>query len=159
MHLDDELIQALDTAFLFSRRPSPVGGEFRPSWRIAVLLLILNTSCRGGRSSFPRLHVLNWGLRSSSAREALMSAVEGTPGLDSVLIRYEPSFHRAIILAKGLGLIDFDQGKRVQITDTGKAAAEGLVDVEGVLEDEKAFLAELGYRLTEKLTKELVLGA
>lgn len=158
MSIDAELVEALNAPFTFRRRPSPVDGDLRPGWRLPVLLLMLANSSRGGRSSFPRLHLMNWALRSTSGRKALLSAIKGLGGPESLLIRYEPGFHRAIAMAAGIGLVRYANGKRVVLTSLGRRAAEVIDSADGLLEPEKAFLRELGYNLTEKLVDQLVWG-
>jgi len=40
----------------------PIAAELRPDWKISTLLLILQISSYGGKSSLKRLHVLNWAI-------------------------------------------------------------------------------------------------
>lgn len=156
--VDREFVEALSAPFTFARRPSPVDGDLRPAWRLPVLLLILDMSSRGRKSSFPRLHLLNWALRSPTGRESLLAAIRGEEARSSLLIRYEPSFHRAIAMAAGIGLVGFVGGKRVVLRDFGVEAAGVIRNAEGVLTTEKDFLATVGFQITEKLVQTLVWG-
>lgn len=156
--IDQELSEVFRTPFTFARRPSPVDGDLRPGWRLPALVLMLDMASRGGKSSFPRLHLLNWALRSPMGRDALLNAIEGKEGPVSLLIRYEPGFHRAIAMAAGIGLVGYVGGKRVALRDLGRQASRVIRSAEGLLEAEQDFLQALGFGLTEKRVRELVWG-
>lgn len=60
----------------FVRRPSPVLVEHRPLYKITQLLLVLQMSSRGGKSTLPRLHLFNWALKSTDRIQKLVDAAK-----------------------------------------------------------------------------------
>lgn len=62
--------------FVFDEQPTTLPADLRPTWRVALLTVTLRT-CRGGRSSLQRLHVLNWALRSAEGIDELRRVLQG----------------------------------------------------------------------------------
>lgn len=151
-------IPELDTPFVFGEQPESLPGDFRPMWRIASVLLILGLASRGKKSSFGRLHVLNWGLRTKENRSALKEMIDGNLAPDVILVRIEPSLNRAVDLASAEGLLQRISGDRVKLSDPGGKAVATIVD-SGALDIERQYLEEIGVRLTEKQVKRVFSGS
>lgn len=75
----------------FERKAMPVIPEHRPMYKICQILLILNISSTGGKSSLIRLHLFNWALKDKSRLKMLVSSSQsgaisfGVWGIDPVL--------------------------------------------------------------------------
>ena len=67
-----------------------IAAELRPDWKMGALLLILQFSSRGGKSSLRRLHILNWALRSAKNRAEFEQVREHQQPLFSFQFRFEP---------------------------------------------------------------------
>src|SRR5689334_6792274 len=126
-------IPELDSPFVFRRRAVPVPGDLRPLWRINLILLLLRKCCRGGRSSFARLHVLSWASLSFENRTLLVRALDGEETVESIIVRVEPSLNRAVDFAVGEGFIRRVNGDRYELTPTGVARADALSNVDDCL--------------------------
>lgn len=148
-------IPELDTPFVFNGRPESIPGDLRPLWRIGVLLLMLYMASWGKKSSFGRLHVLNWALRSDEGRDALLGILEGRLNPGTVVVRIEPSLNRAVDFAHGEGLLKKVGGDRVQLTSTGEAEAKRILDQDELFARERRYLEQVGKRLTEALVTDL----
>lgn len=148
-------IPELDAPFVFNRRATAVPGDLRPLWRIDLVLLMLRKCCRGGRSSFARLHVLSWASLSPESRSLLVRMLDKEETVESLIVRVEPSLNRAVDLAIGEGLIRRVNGNRYELTPAGVARADTLVETEDCLDEEKAFVEQVGRRVTESLVNEL----
>jgi len=148
-------IPELDTPFLFRDRSESIPGDLRPLWRISMLLLMLYIASRGKKSSFGRLHVLNWALRSDEGRDALLGVIDGhlLPGM--VVVRIEPSLNRAVDFALGEGLVKKVGGDRIELTSTGEAEVKRILKQEELFNSEREYLEQIGKKLTEKLVSEL----
>ena len=99
-------IPELDTPFVFREQPEAIPGDLRPLWRIGLVLLMLHLASRGKKSSFGRLHVLNWALRSERGQEALIGILNRKPFPGTVIVRIEPSLNRAVDFAHGERLVE-----------------------------------------------------
>ena len=153
--MPNSFVPELDAPFLFRSRPESIPGDFRPVWRIGLLLLILHVASRGSRSSFGRLHVMNWGIRSRHNHKVLQDMLAGRLRPDTVLVRIEPSLNRAVDLAHGEGLIERVAGDRVRLTTRGEAEADKLLEQKDVYVVEKDFLNALGKHITEAFVDAL----
>jgi len=151
-------IPELDTPFVFREQPEAIPGDLRPLWRIGLLLLILHLSSRGGKSSFGRLHVLNWALRSEDGQEALLGILGRKLFPGTVVVRIEPSLNRAVDFAHGERLVERVPGDRIQLTTRGEKEAKRMLARKGLYERERHFLNTVGKKVTEILVKELFAG-
>jgi hypothetical protein len=156
--MSSDLIPELNTPFVFRERPEAIPGDLRPLWRIGILLLMLHIASRGAKSSFGRLHVLNWALRSKEGREALLDILNGRLFPGTVVVRIEPSLNRAVDLANGEGLVRRVHGNRIELTARGQNEAAKIMKHAGIFESERAYLKRVGKRVTEKLVTELFGG-
>ena len=150
----EHLSAALGSTISFRQRPTPLAPEFRTTWRLVQLLYLLSACCRGGKSSFRRLHVLNWAARSERNRAVLVRALRGQLQPHSLLVRVEPSLNRAVDLAAGEGLVTTLDGARIEITDRGRVVVKEALALEDCLITERAFVRDVGMRVTEKWVNE-----
>lgn len=151
----DIRIPELDTAFVFKSRPASLPSDLRPLWRVGVILLLLRKCCRSNRSSFGRLHVLNWGVLSKENRLTLQALIRNQATADQVLVRIEPSLNRAVALAAGEGLIERPDGDHLQLTDRGIKLADEIGRSEDLYAVEKELIASIGKQVSEKLVKQI----
>lgn len=149
-------ISQLDTPFIFRARPESLPGDLRPLWRVAVLLLILQLACRGARASFGQLHVLNWALKSVDNRIQIEQVINGEKPVAATFVRIEPSLNRAVDLAHGEGLVERVHPGRIQLTQKGRKAAQMVLEAEYLMTTEKAFLRQIGKRLTLQAVRNLL---
>lgn len=151
----EPFIPELNVPIIFRQRPVSVPGDLRPIWRICLLIILLRKCCIGGKSSLRRLHVLNWAVRSPSVSTTLINAINGAFPPDAVIIRIEPALNRAIDLSIGEGLVHRGTKDRIELTSKGKEFADTILDTKLVLEQEKRFVEQVGYSVSEKFVKAM----
>jgi hypothetical protein len=154
--LDQELEALFDTPYTFDPPLSPLPPEMRPQWRLPVLLILLK-KCWGHRASWRQLHVLNWAVRNPSSQRVLLDVLAGRLAPDQALVRFEPGLGRAIDLARGAGLVDWEGGRVIRLTAAGEQAA-AAVEATEALTDERAFLAQIQGSVTQRLIDNLIEG-
>lgn len=145
----------IDLPFRFKRKPLPIVAELRPDWKIATLLLILQLSSRGGKSSLKRLHVLNWSIRSPQFRSDFEGNLKNPLPLFRLNVRFEPAFSRAIDLAVGENLVEWVSGNRLNITRTGRLVVDAILKDDSLMRDEREFLLRIGKSVTEKVADDM----
>ncbi|MDL5051809.1 hypothetical protein QQ054_38030 [Oscillatoria amoena NRMC-F 0135] len=143
-------------SFRFTRRPMAIAAELRPDWKMAALLLILQLSSRGGKSSLRRLHILNWALRSPRNRAEFEQVRKHQQPLFSFQFRFEPALGRAINLAVGEKLVEWVGDNRLQITAKGKRWITDISKDESVMFQEREFLKRIGKDITEAFAMEMI---
>ncbi|MEK8029711.1 hypothetical protein AACH06_02665 [Ideonella sp. DXS29W] len=148
-------IPELGTEFLFRKRPVAVPGDLRPAWRIGLLVLLLKRCCRQSRSSLTRLHVLNWTIRTEGNQQALLALVGNALRPDSLVVRFDPAFNRAVDFAIGEGLVRRVDGSRIEITAAGNALAEEIGKDKEMYPAERLFMDEIRQSVTETLVESI----
>lgn len=145
----------LSTPILFRRRPLSLPEDLRPVWRIGLIVLLLKSCCRNGKSSRARLHVLSWGVRNQQSNLDLVAAIKGKLNLSSLIIRFDPFLDRALDFAIGEGFVQIDGGKAILLSSKGKQMAEEILNSEGVFLVEKNLIQGIQYQVTEELVKKM----
>ena len=142
--------------FTFTKRPEPVPGDFRPRWKIAVIILSLHYCGRGpsGKSSINKLKVLSWASRDLDSQQALIRFLNDSPQPDDILLRHEPALVRALNLCAGLGLVQRN-AEVISLSDTGLILIKDIIEIPDLLMREKKFLSSIAKQLTEEKTKIL----
>jgi hypothetical protein len=151
----DELGDAETVSFRV--RPVSVPGELRISWRLAVVVLMLE-GCRKQRASLVKLHVLNDAVRSDDNAQLLRRVLRDELPPSFWRTRVEPAFGRALDLAVGSGLVNWIHttlGAGLELTTKGKEAVAAIHKLKGVLEHEKTALAALAPQLSEQRAASL----
>ena len=140
----------------FVRRPSPVLVEHRPLYKITQLLLVLQMSSRGGKSTLPRLHLFNWALKRTDRIQKLLDAANAKV-LHLTAWGFDPALAIAIRFAMAESLI--------KATSTGYQLAEkGQAFITEVLKDADAFaterklLSKIGKGITEGMVERVAKG-
>ena len=155
----DEIAAEIRIPIRFKKRPNAVAPDFRPGWKVSLLLLILQFGSRGGKSSLTRLHVLNWAVRSIRHHEELLTTIKSKAPLFSFNVRFEPAFSRAIDLAVAAALVTWVGGNRIELSAGGSEIARKLRKNSEVFLPELSFLESIGKTITEPQALRLAKGA
>lgn len=132
-------------------------GDLRIAWRVSLILLMLGNS-RTNKASIAKLHILNDAIRSNQ-HEYLRSAVKGSKLTLPWNLRVEPAFARAIDFVVGekfAGWTRTSGRSALQLTAAGVSAFNQLLNVDDVLVEEKAILAELARAIPEGAVSNLL---
>jgi hypothetical protein len=148
-------VPELNTEIVFRRRPLSLPEDLRPAWRIGLLVLLLSTCCRSGKSSRARLHVLSWGIRTKESQVDLVAAISGNLNPGTLLVRFDPFLDRALDFAIGEGAIQHIGGKSVALTQTGKRLSEEIRQSDSVFVAEKKFIDLIDQKVSEELVRQM----
>ena len=143
--------------FSFQRRPTPVPGDLRISWRIALIMVMLGCS-RSNRASLAKLHILNDVIRSDS-HDRLKLALVGDQSQLPWSFRVEPAFARAIDFVVGEGLATWTKASgraALQSTKMGIASANAVMNVDDALIRERVVVSDLAKAITESTVASLL---
>ena len=150
-----DFIPELDTPFVFNKRPIAISPDLRPEWKIAVTLLLLKICCRQTRSSYGRLHLLSWAVRTDRTRVDFQRTLDGSRTLDTLSVRIEPSLNRAVNLALGEKLLNSVKGDKIELAPLGNQMAEELLKRDDLFEVEKQFFLSVRSKVSEELVGKL----
>jgi hypothetical protein len=145
--LRDPTDALLDRSFLFRDRPASAPSDLRPVWRVPVVTLLVS-SCRSKKATHEQLHVLNWATRSFASAERLAAFMAGDTEPERAIVRFEPALDRATALARGLGLLNWDERYWV-LNAAGQTLLEAVWADDELLVHEKSLLTSLPNPLTQ----------
>lgn len=138
-------------SFRFRERPVPLPAPLRVFWRMVLLCLLLQEASRSGTTSLRRLHVLNWALRSPSARRGLLAVVDGRRRPEDVIVRYDPTLSIVLDFAIAERLVERLTGSRLRLTARGARLIKQVVEDGTTLVEERAFFSAIGKSITEAM--------
>lgn len=148
-----EAVVAEPQRLRFVRRPSPVLIEHRPLYKITQLLLVLQMSSRGGKSTLPRLHLFNWALKNTDRIQKLVDAAEAKV-LNMTAWGFDPALAIAIRFAVAENLIKATS-TGYQITEKGQAFISEVIKDTDVFASERKLLTKIGKEITEGMVEKV----
>jgi len=129
----------------FSKKPISIPPEYRPSYTIGLIVLILKICCQGSKSSLLKLHLINWALKSNENKESLKKFVLSNYTESSKTWGIEPSLNRALNYSVHEGVCSIINGK-YQLQEKGEVFYSKIVENTEYLNEEIDFLKFLGKR-------------
>lgn len=139
----------------FSRRAVSIPGDFRTAWRLSILCLLLARG-RANTLSLEHLHVLWWSIRTAKSRQLLLRWFDGDRSPDELLVRFDPSLTVTVDLALGQGLTTRESAGSIRLASAGSSLVASIYEREDLMVAEKAFLASLPARITQRQVRELL---
>lgn len=140
----------------FVRRPSPVLVEHRPLYKIAQLLLVLQMSSRGGKSTLPRLHLFNWALKGTDRMQKLVDAAKAK-ALHMTAWGFDPALAIAIRLAVAESLVEATS-TGYQLTEKGRAFITEVLKDADAFALERKLLTQIAKDITEAMVEKVAKG-
>lgn len=128
----------------FNKRPIPLPADYRPMYKIALIVLILKYACRSETSNLLKLHLISWSLVSEKNTEQLRRFIESNYKSDLSVWGIEPTLNRALQLAIAEKICEVIEGKKYKLTKKGNRFFEQINADSELLDKEKAFLVFIG---------------
>lgn len=151
-----EAVVAEPRRLRFVRRPSPVLIEHRPLYKITQLLLVLQLSSRGGKSTLPRLHLFNWALKSTDRIQKLLDATKAKV-LHMTAWGFDPALAIAIRFAVAENLVAASS-TGCQLTEKGRAFITEVLEIADAFAPERKLLTQIGKDITEGMVEKVAKG-
>ena len=138
----------------FNSKPDAVPYNYRISYKIAQLCLIISKSCSSKAGcSLVKLHVISNALNTQKYMKALENYVNEKMGF--MLVRFDPAVNRALKYAIADNLIIQLKNGTFKLSGNGKDFVK-KIENENLLVEEKLFLNRLGLRLTNEKVEQLM---
>lgn len=128
----------------FTKRPIPLPAEYRPMYKIAILVMILKYCCRGESANLLKLHLLSWSLASEKNMQELKDYITSNFKSDFSVWGIEPALNRALQLAVAENICDIINGKNYKLTEKGNKFFDMIKADKELFELEKKFLSFIG---------------
>ncbi|WMJ22676.1 hypothetical protein RBG61_11850 [Paludicola sp. MB14-C6] len=142
------------TNIVFDAKPDAVPFNYRISYKVTQLCLIMRICGRGDVCSLIKLHMISFALISQINMVRLIEFTEGTGSVP--IVRFDPSVNRALTYAIAYGLIERQQNAKYKLTDHGQRLADQIMVVGDLMVVEIRNLNLLAKKLTETKVNEIV---
>ena len=139
---------------VFDAKPDAVPFNYRISYKVTQLCLIMRICGRGNVCSLIKLHMISFALISQVNLMRLIELAEGTGSVP--IVRFDPAVNRALTYAIAYGLIERQQTAKYKLTDRGQRLAEQIAVVGDLMVVEISNLKLLAKKLTETKVNEIV---
>lgn len=140
---------------VFDAKPNAVPYNYRISYKVSQICLILDKSCWGKSGCSPvKLHMISFALSSREIMERLISFTQSDYSPPPI-VRFDPAVNRAVSFAIADGLIFQAANGKYVLTDKGKRLVSEIEKDYEVLVVEKQDLTTLSKKLTDEKIKSL----
>lgn len=140
---------------VFDAKPDAVPYNYRISYKVSQICLILEKSCWGKSGCSPvKLHMISFALSSKEIMERLIDFTK-SDYTSPPIVRFDPAVNRAVSFAIADGLIFQAANGKYVLTDKGKLLVSEIEKDPEVLAAEKQDLATLSKKLTDEKIKRL----
>ena len=139
---------------VFNAKPDAVPFNYRISYKVTQLCLIMRICGRGNVCSLIKLHMIAFALISQVNLMRLIEFAEGTGS--APIVRFDPAVNRALTYAIAYGLIERQQTAKYKLTNRGQRLAEQIEVVGDLMVVEISNLKLLAKKLTETKVNEIV---
>ena len=141
------------TKINFNRRPMPIYAEHRPLYKVAQILIALEVSSRGAKSSLLRLQLLNWAIKEEFRRLVIIKAAE-TGKLTIDVWGIDPALNAAIQFALAEKLIT-KKVSHIIATTKGRDFVKEIIKG-NEMEEEICFFQSIGKKISETMVSDVV---
>lgn len=144
----------LTNEIVFDSKPDAVPYNYRISYKMAQLCLIISKSCSGKEGcSLIKMHIISNALNTEKNMRELEDYVNERMGF--MLVRFDPVVNRALKYAIADDLVAQLKNGTFKLTKNGKEFIK-RIGKEDILLAEKAFLNKLGTKLTKEKIERLM---
>jgi hypothetical protein len=145
----------LSDEIIFDSKPEAVPYNYRISYKLSQLCLII-ASCCIGRSgcSLVKLHIISNALNTKEYSQLLEDYISEKSTY--MIIRFDPSVNRAIKFAVADNLICQIKNGSFRLTEKGKQLINEINRDETLLVNEKQYLSGVSKKLTNEIIEKLM---
>ncbi len=144
----------LKADIVFDAKPDAVPYNYRISYKVSQLCLIMYICGWGTSCSLIKLHMISFALLSRKNMDNLIDF--SSKANESVIVRFDPAVNRALTYAIAYGFITQQPTGNYKLTVQGKNLAERIKLSGNLMVTEIMELTDLSKKLTESRIKELI---
>lgn len=135
----------------FTQQPIPIPADYRPMYKIGLIVLILRICCRAETANLLKLHLFSWALSSKTNADKLRKFVTSNFQTDFSVWGIEPALNRALQLAVAEDICIVVNGKNYKLTSKGLKFYEMIRAEDDLFDQEVEFLDFIGKsKITDK---------
>lgn len=138
------------------KRPISISTDYRPMYKISLILLVLRLNCIKLKASLFKIHFIIWFIKNDKNMSSFYKNIDSKNIINVTNWSIEPSIIRALRYALAEELITQDTGKYV-LSNKGMKFIDRVLEDNMLFQKEKAFLKALGKRkITDDKIEELL---
>lgn len=139
----------------FRDRAIPLSPDYRPMYKIGLIVLILDLASRGNKSSLNKLHLLVWSLKSEKNMAFIRRSFISKDTSKIISWGVEPALNKALHYAVAEEIISVKDDK-YQLAQKGIELGKAIKKNNELFTREKQFLTYIGkQRVTEDFINNL----
>ena len=150
--MENSFLQYSD--IIFDAKPDAVPYNYRISYKVTQLCLILRICGWRDTCSLIKLHMISFALISRANMKRLVEFVGET--INAPIIRFDPAVNRALAYAIAYGFIEQRKSATYKLTERGQKLADQIKLVGDLMAVEISDLDLLAKKLTETKVNEIV---
>jgi len=139
---------------VFSDRPDSVPYNYRISYKIAVICLIMARACGKRGCSLIKMHILSGALMDQLICDKVIQFISGKKDVD-FYIRFDPAVNRAIEYARSEEIIFQQANGLYRLSDLGRQLADLICKDELLLKKEKEVIDKISQKMSEEIIQEI----
>lgn len=145
----------LSDEIIFDSKPEAVPYNYRISYKLSQLCLIIANCCIGRSGcSLVKLHIISNALNTKEYSQLLEDYISEKSTY--MIIRFDPSVNRAIKFAVADNLICQIKNGSFRLTEKGKQLIKEINRDETLLVNEKQYLSGVSKKLTNEIIEKLM---
>lgn len=145
----------LTNEIIFNSKPDAVPYNYRISYKVAQMCLILSKCCIGrGGCSLVKLHIFSSALNTKDEKKILEDYLQMKTLY--MVVRFDPAVNRAVKYAMADGLMFQLQNGKLRLSAKGKALVLAIEKDKELMENEKKYLNEYGKKLTDEKVDAMI---
>ena len=122
----------------FTQRPIPIPVDYRPLYKISIIILVLKLCCRDNASTLLKLHLFSWILKSDSNMNVMRNYIVSNYKKEIEFWNIEPALNRALQFAVADGLCEMTSTKKYKLKEKGESFYNSIIESE-------SFTKEIGF--------------
>lgn len=149
--LENSLLQ---NDIIFDAKPDAVPYNYRISYKVSQLCLIMRICCWQGSCSLIKLHMISFALCTCDNMDRLLNFADQVLSIPPV-VRFDPAVNKALTYAVAYGFVEQQKNGNYKLTKQGQNYADRIKLAGDLLVPEVYYLTELSKKLPESRIKEL----
>lgn len=151
--MKDEFL--ISDTIVFDAKPIAVPYNYRISYKISQLVLILSICSPRGGCSLIKLHMISTAFASEIAMKKLYSFADDEL-CEIPVIRFDPAVNRALLFAISECIIIQQKDGKLKLSQKGKQFAETIMESPDLMVRERAYLSQISKKITEKKIQTVI---
>lgn len=135
---------------IFKQRPIPIPIDYRPTYKISIIILVLKLCSTSETASLLKLHLFSWILKSEDNRLLFNKFIQSNYLMEFNVWSIEPALNRALQYSIADELCELTNTSKYKLTEKGKLLYSAISD-SNTFDEEIYFLKKIGKnKITDK---------